>query len=260
MFTVFFDNLKKFEEKISEKINETNDNIKLCESFKEVYEYERKKGNDFFDNIKKEFNKYINDNLRIIDNHIKSLKDFVLKYDKYKTELNNFYSNFSNKKINKNYTNNFFQSQKLSYELINKFSTLSSEKIFSKNDIEKLFDLSKEIKFYTYQTKSTEFNLENRDINNNLEFGDSPYELLIKTRKEKETIINLSIPKNKITDKHNFNILIFVKNKENEIKSLQLNEIDEDDNFIYFNNAIPWDYLRQSSFIIKGIMYDFYFV
>ena len=255
-----FDNLKKFEEKINEKINEANDNIKLCESFKEVYEYERKKGNDFIDNVKNEFNIYINDNLRIIDNHIKSLKDFVSKYDKYKIELNNFYSNFSNKKINKSYSNNFFQSQKLSYELINKYSTISSEKTLSKNDIEKLFDLSKEIKFNTYHTKSKEFNIDDLSINNNLKFIDSPYELQIKEKSEKEFLINLSIPKNKITDIHKFNILVFVKNKKNEIKSLQLNEIDEDDNFIYFNNTIPWDYLGRSSFKIKGIMYDFYFV
>ena len=255
-----FENLKKFEDKITEKINETNDNIKLCESFKEEYEYERKKGNDFFDNLKNEFNKYINDNLTIIDNHIKSLKDFISKYDKYKTELHNFYSNFSNKKINKNYSNNFFQSQRLSYELINKFSTLSSEKTYSKNDIEKLFDLSKEIKVYSYQTKSKDFNLDNLDTNNNLKFGDSPYELQINKKQEKEIIINLLIQKNQITYKHNFNILIFVKIKENEIKSMQLNQINEDDKFIYFKKTIPWDYLGQSSFIIKGIMYDFYFV
>ena len=255
-----FDNLKKFEEQISEKINEANENIKLCESFKDVYEYERKKGNDFFENLKIEFNKYINDNIRIIDNHIKSLKDFMSKYDKYKNELHNFYSNFLNKKVNNNYSNNFFHPQKLSYELINKFSTLSSEKTYSKNDIEKLFDLSKEIKICTYQTKSREFSLDNLSINNNVKFEDSTYELLIYSKTKKEIIIDLLIPKNKITYKHNFNIFVFIRNKENGIKSLQLKQVNEDDNLIYFNNIVPWDYLGQSSFKIKGIMYDFYFI
>ena len=52
---------------------------------------------------------------------------------------------------------------------------------------------------------------------------------------------------------------IFIK-KENEAKSFELREEKEDDNFIYFQNKIPWDYLENSNFQIKGFLYDFYFV
>ncbi len=51
-----------------------NENIKLYESYKDLYEFKRKKGNDFIDNLKIEFNRQINENIRIIDDQINLLK------------------------------------------------------------------------------------------------------------------------------------------------------------------------------------------
>jgi len=253
-------NLKKYEETIDEKIKDINDKVKLCESYKELYEFERNKGNKFIEDLKIEFNRQINDNIRIIDNQIKLLKNFILKYDKYKSELSNFYSNFSNKKINKENSNNFFGAKKISFELIDDLSSITSEIIYSKKDIDKLFELSKEIHVKTYQSKICEFKHDNILLTQMIKLEDSPYELIINKYQGKEVLINLVIPKDKITFGHNFTPFIFVKKKESEVKSYELKEENEDENFIYFKYKIPWDYLGISDFKIKGFLYDFYFV
>ena len=253
-------NLKKYEETIDEKIKDINDKVKLCESYKELYEFERNKGNKFIEDLKIEFNRQINDNLRIIDNQIKLLKSFISKYDKYKSELNNFYSKFSNKKIHKEISKNFFESQKKSYQLINELTSITSEKIYYKKDIDKLFDLSKEIHVVTYQSKLYEFKHDNFFSNKIIKLGDSPYKLVINNEQGREIIVNIVIPKDKISFGHNFISFIFLKKKENEVKFHELKEEKEDDNFIYFQNKISRDHFGLSNFIIKGFLYDFYFV
>ena len=71
--------------------------------------------------------------------------------------------------------------------------------------------------------------------------------------------INIIITKDKLKLGHNFMAFIFLKKNENEAKYFELKEENEDDNFIYFHNKIPWDYLEHSNFKIKGFLYDFYF-
>ena len=251
--------LKNFENKINEKKCEINKKIKLCESYKDAYEFERKKGNKFIEDLKIEFNRQINDNLRIIDNQINLLKNFILKYDRYKFELNNFYTKFSTKNIKNEMSSNYFESQKLSYELINKYTSITSEKLYSKKEIRKLFDLSKEIHVNTYQTKLREFNQNNIFLNKNLKLGNSPYELIINNVQKKEVVINIIIPKDKISFGHNFTAFAFVKKKGCEVEPYELKETKEDDNFIYFRNKMPWDYFGNSNYKIKGFLYDFYF-
>ena len=255
-----FQNLKKIENKISEKIDEINKKIKLCESYQDAYEYERKKINNFLENLKNEFNKNINDNLRLIDDLIISLKNTILKYDKYKSELNNFYSHFSNRKMDQINSNNFSSSQKISFELINKFSALNSEKIYSREELLKLFNLSKEIHLNTYHTKIVDFNNENIIDNYYIKISNTPYEFCFNNLKKNEIEINLSIPKNKISKGHNFTPFVFIQLKENKINTNELQKENEDDNFIYFKNKNFFDYDIQSSFQIKGILYDYYFV
>ena len=254
------DNLKKYEDKFEQKILEINEKIKLCESYKESYEFERKKGNEFLENLKIEFNRQINDNIRLINNYIKSLRNFLSKYKKSKSDIHDIYSKFSNKKSDKEISNNFFNSQKIVYESINKFSSMISEKIYTKKDIEELIELSKEIHVNTYQTKLYEINNDNILCTNNIKLGNSPFLLKINNEQNKNMIINLLIPKDKIIIRHNFTSFIFIKKKDNEVKSFELKDINEDNNFIYLKNSITWDFFGQSSFKIKGILYDFYFV
>jgi hypothetical protein len=250
----------KYEEIIDEKINDINDKVKLCESYKELYEFVRNKGNKFIEDLKNEFNHHINANIRIIDNKIKLLKSFISKYDKYKSELSNFYSNFYKKETNKENSNNFIGVKNISFELIDDLPSIISEKIYSKKDIDKLFELSKEIHVNTYQSELCEFKHDNIVLTQMTKLGDSPYELIIKNNQRKEIFINLVIPKDKISFGHNFTSFVFVKKKENEVKSYELKEEQEDENFIYFQNKIPWDYIGISDFQIKGFLYDFYFV
>ena len=255
-----FQNLKNIENKISKKICEMNNKVNLCESYQEMYEYERKKGNDFFDNLKLDFNKNIDNNIRLINNHIIQLKNIISKYDKYKSELNNFYSQFSNKRINQINSNNFFPSQKISFELVNKYTSLDSENIYSNEELLKLFNLSKEIRINSYHTKTINFNDENNINNSILIIGDTSYEFIINNNKVNEVEINLSIPKNKINKEHKFTPLVFIKLKDNKIYYNELLKENEDDNFVHFKNKISWDYDEQSSFQIKGILYDYSFV
>ena len=252
-------NLKKYEEKINEKICDMNEKVKLYESYKDLYEFERKKGIEFIENLKNEFNRQIDDNIRIINDEINLLKNLISKYNEYQSELSSFYSNFSFKKINKKNSNNFFESQKKAYELMNELTQITSENNINNIDTDKLLKLSKEIHVNTYQSKISEFNDDNITLNKTIKLGDSPYILEFNTIKRKEMNINIIITKDKLKLGHNFMAFIFLKKNENEAKYFELKEENEDDNFIYFHNKIPWDYLEHSNFKIKGFLYDFYF-
>ena len=158
------------------------------------------------------------------------------------------------------YCYNLFGAKKISFELIDDLPSITSEIIYSKKDIDKLFELSKEIHVKTYKSKICEFKHDNLLLTQMIKLGDSPYELIINKYQGKEVIINLVIPKDKITFGHNFTPFIFVEKKESEVKLYELKEESEDENFIYFKNKIPWDYFGISDFKIKGFLYDFYFV
>ena len=137
---------------------------------------------------------------------------------------------------------------------------MDSENIYSNEELLKLFNLSKEIRINSYHTKTINFNDENNINNSILIIGDTPYEFIINNNKVNEVEINISIPKNKINKEHKFTPLVFIKFKDNKIYYNELLKENEDDNFVHFKNKISWDYDEQSSFQIKGILYDYSFV
>ena len=59
---------------------------------------------------------------------------------------------------------------------------------------------------------------------------------------------------------HNYTPFVYIKLKENKIYINEPLKESEDDNYIYFNNRICLDNSIESSFLIKGILYDYYFV
>ena len=249
--------LKSYEDKINSYIKKTHENIKKCISFKNAYEFERAEGNKIIENLKIEFNRNIDNNLRMIDEQIKKLKNCIENYEKYIKELNIHYSQFSNGNENKK---NIFENQKISQQLIDKFSSLTSKRIYSSKDIDKLMDLSKGFQVKTYLSKLGEFNHETRFLSKNLKMGDSPYQLIIDNKKRNEINLSLLIPKNKITFAHNFTSFVFIRKKGCEVNTYQLEEDKEDNNYFYYRKKIPWDYSGESIFKIRGIMYDYYFL
>ena len=252
-----FTSLKSYEDKINSYINKTQENIKKCLSFKRAYEFERTEGNKIIENLKKEFNRNIDDNLRVIDAQINKLKNYIENYQKYKIELNNYYVKLSNVSENKT---NIYNCQKISQQLINKLSSLTSKKFYSNKDIDKLMDLSKGFQVKTYLSKLGEFNHETRFLSKNLKMGDSPYQLIIDNKKRNEINISLLLPKNKITFAHNFIPFVFIRKKGSEINAYELEESKEDNNYFYYKKTIPWDYSGESIFKIRGILYDYYFL
>ena len=208
-------------------------------------------------NLKKEFNRNIDDNLRVIDSQINKLKNYIENYQKYKIELNNHYVKLSNVSENKT---NIYNCQKISQQLINKLSSLTSKKFYSNKDIDKLMDLSKGFQVKTYLSKLGEFNHETRFLSKNLKMGDSPYQLIIDNKKRNEINISLLLPKNKITFAHNFIPFVFIRKKGSEINAYELEESKEDNNYFYYKKIIPWDYSGESIFKIRGILYDYYFL
>ena len=251
-----FKTLKSYEDKINLFINKINENIKRCNSYKSCYEYERNQGNKLIENLKSEFNRQIDSNIHLIEEEISKLQAFKESYEKYKLELNKYYAELSNKNpIN----SNIYAYQKMSQNLINKLSSLTSKKLYSSKELEKLIDLSRGMQVRTYLSKLGEFNHETIFFCKNLKMGDSPYELIIDNKKRNEVNIKLVIPKNKITFGHNFSSFVFVRKKGCEANTYELEEGKEDDNCFYFKKKIPWDYFGESIFKIRGILYDYYF-
>ena len=252
-----FTSLKTYEDKMNSFIYKVDENIKRCNSYKICYEFERNKGNLLIENLKKEFNRQIDSNLRIINEEISKLQKFKENYEKYKLELNKYYTELSKKN---NINNNIYAYQKMSQNLINKLSSLTSKKFYSSKDMEKLIDLSREMHVHTYLSKLGEFNHETIFLSKSLKMGDSPYELIIDNKKRNEVNIKLIIPKNKITFGHNFSAFVFVRKKGCEANTYELEEGKEDDNYFYYMKKIPWDYFGESIFKIRGILYDYYFL
>ena len=89
--------------------------------------------------------------------------------------------------------------------------------------------------------------------------GSNPYELVIDNKQRNEVQISLSIPKEKIIQNHKYQAFIFIRQKGECVQTYDLDEYKEDYNFYYLRKKIPWDYIGQSIFKIKGILYEFYF-
>ena len=251
-----FSSLKFNEEKLNLCINKAKENIKRCLSYKDAYEFERNEVNKLISSLKKEFNRLIDDNIRKIEDQINKLQNYIEDYQKYKKDIRNYYSKCSN---DKKTSTNTYASQKSAQELINKLVSITSKKLYSSKDIEKLGDLSKNVKFLTFQSKFGEFNHENMFLSKSLKMGDSPYELVIDNKQRNEVNINLCIPKNKITFGHNFSAFVFIRIKGSETKTYELVEGKEDNNFFYYKKKIPWNTFGESKFKIRGVLYDYYF-
>ena len=242
--------LKKNKEKLEKNIKHVEENIERCLAYKKIYEHERKVGNEFIIKLQNEFNKRIDNIMNIVDEQISKLKEYINEYNKYKNEVEEFYNSIKNKKSN---------SDKSCESLIIKLTKINQKKFFSSKDIKKLNDLSKEMFVNSYQSKFGEFNHDNIFLKKGLKLGNSPYEIVIDNKQRNEVHISLLIPKEKNNIKHNFKALTFIKKKGECIKSCELDEYKEDDNYYYLRKKIPWDFFGQSIFEIKGILYDFYF-
>ena len=248
--------LKKNTDKLESNIQQVEENIKICQSYKQAYEHEREIGNDFIKNLLKEFNKQMDETLQMIDDKIKILKEYINEYSKHKKEVDDF---------NQSIKDNIDISDESSENLIINLTKINKKKIISLKEIEKLNKLSKDICFNTYQSKIQEFNLKNFFLNKSLKMGSSPYEIIIdnKKRKDRKDVdIILKIPKEKTSVQHNFKsfILISKKEKGEYIQTFNLDDYKEDDNFYYLKRKIHSDFFGDVNiFKLKGILYDFYF-
>jgi len=241
--------LKKNKEKLDKNISHVEENIKRCLAYKNIYEHEREVGNKFILKLQNEFNKHIDNIIDTIEKQISQLKGYINEYNKYKTEVEDFYDLMKNKKGN---------SDKSCESIIIKLTNINQQKFFSSKDIKKLNELSKEIFVNTYQSKFGEFNHDNMFLKKGLKLGNSNYEIVIDNKQRNEVHICLLIPKERNSIKHNFQALAFIKKKGECIQSYDLDEYKEDNNYIYLRKKIPWDFFGQSIFEIKGILFDFY--
>ena len=248
--------LKKNTNKLESNIQQLEENIKICQSYKQAYEHEKEIGNDFIKNLLKEFNKQMDETIQMIDDKIKILKEYINEYSKHKKEVDDF---------NQSIKDNKDISGESSENLIINLTKINKKKIISLKEIEKLNRLSKDISFNTYQSKFQEFNLKNIFLNKSLKIGSSPYELIVdnKKRKDRKDVdIILKIPKERTPIQHNFKSFILISKKEKGefIQTYNLDEYKEDDNFYYLKRKIHSDFFGDVNiFKLKGILYDFYF-
>ena len=242
--------LKKNMDKLENNIQHVEENIKRCLAYKTSYEHERKVVNKFLKNLQNEFNKQIDNSILIIDEQIKKLKEFINEYNKYKKEVEYFYGDIKHKNDT---------SEKSCESLIIKLTKINQQKFFSSKDIEKLSYLSKNMYVNTYQSKVGEFNHENIFLSRGLKMGNSPYEMIIDNKQRNEVQISLTIQKEKMNIKHNFQAFVFIRKKGECSQTYDLDEYREDDTCYYLKKKIPWDFFGQTLFRIKGVLYDFYF-
>ena len=237
--------LKMQEEKIENNINYINNLLKQCISFKSLYKNEQKTINEYISFILKEYNEKMDKIIKDIDNKIFELNQFIENNQKAKREIDDFYKKLT---VKSRFSPN------VQY-FLDKYENLLNKKI----EFNLHFNIPENINLKVYKSNEEEFDKDYKCINKKTIIADL-FEMTFHNNKVNDDLsISLSIPKdNKI--KHFYKAVIYYIIKEsNLIYEYLLDDLKEGKNYYLMGKTIQLDEMDSSIFIIKSIIYDFYF-
>ena len=225
-------------------INNINNIVNQCNSYKQLYQFEQKTINDYISLIQKEYNKRMDEMIENINRKIEELSQSLEIYQKTKREIDEYYKKISVKsRITTNIQYLIDKIEKLNHDE-NKFNEL-------------LIEPEENINLKVYKSKNEEFNYNDKYLNKTIKFGND-FEISIDNKKSNYININLSILKD--NKKHFYKVIIYFKNIQlNKIYGYLLDDLKEGKNYYLFGKIIPLDENELSQIEIKSIIYDFYF-
>ena len=239
--------LKKEEEKLEYNINYINDLIKQCNSFKTLYEFEKKTINDYISSIQKEFNKNIDEIMKNIDKKKIELKQSIDIYQKSKKDLDDYYKKINSKSITPLSTQYF----------ADKIKKVNDKKFIREDEINELFTLPENINLKIYESKNEEINID-KYLNKKIKFG-TDLEMIVDNKMKNSINISLNIPKDNKRKHFYKSIIYLIKKDMNIIVGYSMDDSKELKNFYSFIKKIQLEENECSVFEIKTIIYDFFF-
>ena len=236
----------KEKKNLEDKSEEIITYIKRCEALKECYEYERKIVLNYINNIIKNFNNEIYENINILDFIIKTYTNYLEQIEKCIKYIQKF---CINSKINNYY-------EKL---VKTKISNINIIKYYNSKEIDSYSDLSKNININVYQTKLKKFGIKEKYFFYNIPLSNTNKYNLSIVRKKREVQIYIYWPEDKTFDK-NINLLpfIFIRRKHKNWESYLLTEfLNYKGNNYYIKRFNSKNFCSINSYFkIKAILYE----
>ena len=239
--------LREEEEKLDYNLNQLNNLINQCNSYKIFYDLEKKSINDYISLIQKELNKKMDNLIKNIENKIIELNQCIEIYHKSKKEIDDFYKNINIKNAT-SLNSQFF---------IDKIEKINNKNIINEKEINKFFIVPENMILKIHQNDNEEINTE-KYINKKIRFKED-IEMTIDNKKKNCVNINLNIPKDNLKN-HLYNALIyFIKKDENIIYGYTLDDVKEGKNYFSIGKKIQIEENEFSVFKVKTLIYDFYY-
>ena len=231
---------------LDDKYEEIEAYIKRCQALKNCYEFERNLVQEQVKELMNKFNNKIDENIKKLDDILKTYNNYLIQINKCKNDVNQFYIN-----------------QKCFPDLIENLNNIKAIKYFNSKEIDNFCDLTKNMELKVYQTEFKKCEIKQNNYHFKLPLNDSKYQLAI-TKKRNEVQIYIYWPGNRDINEEkekNNNLLpiIFMRKKNKNWESFQLSEfLNYKGNNYYIKRFSANNFCSPNSYFkIKGILYEY---
>ena len=231
---------------LDDKYEEIEAYIKRCQALKNCYEFERNLVQEQVKELMNKFNNNIDENIKKLDDILKTYNNYLIQINKCKNDVNQFYIN-----------------QKCFPDLIENLNNIKAIKYFNSKEIDNFCDLTKNMELKVYQTEFKKCEIKQNNYHFKLPLNDSKYQLAI-TKKRNEVQIYIYWPGNRDINEEkekNNNLLpiIFMRKKNKNWESFQLSEfLNYKGNNYYIKRFSANNFCSPNSYFkIKGILYEY---
>ena len=240
----------KNSDKLDDIYEELSAYIKRCEALKECYEFEKRSFETQIKNLVSFFNNKMDENIELLNNTIKTYKNYLMEIEKCQNDVQKYYNNKMT-----NYKKNIFEKN-----LIEQLENIQNIKYLNSKEIDSYSDLSSKISLKTFQSKLKKYEIKQNSFHFKTTLENSIYQLAI-TQKGNEVQIYIYYPEeNKTTDKKNEVIFpfVFLRRKNKNWESFQLSEtLTYKGNCYFIKRFIANNFCTINSYFkIKGILYE----
>ena len=241
--------LEKQKETIDLKMKYIMQLIEQYNSYKKMYEFQRKTINDYISFILEEYNNKMNIAMKNIDGKINELNQSLGVYQKTKSEIDEFYKKINIK--NRFSTNTQF--------LIDKIEKINNKEIINEKEKNEILMIPENLDLKIYKSKSIDYNADNTKYLNKKIKIENEIEMIIDNKNKNCLNIHINILNNNQKCHFYKAIAYIIKKEENIINAYLIDERKGGKNINSFLKKIQLEENDFSLLEIKAIIYDMYF-
>ena len=247
----------KISNNLDNKCEELNAYIKRCEALKSCYEFERITVQNHIKLFMDNFNKKIDENIKVLDNIINNYKFYLNQIEKGQKDLQKFYTKIINFKS---------KQKEYDYNLIENLSNICKIKYYNSKEVDGYSDISKNMSLNFYQTKLKKYEIKQNNYHFKLPLDNSKYQLCV-ILKGNEVQIYIYWPIDKSKDlsyiekeKNGLLPFIFMRRKNKNWEYFRLEEfLTYKGNNYYIKRFPAHNFCNINSYFkIKAFLYETY--